>query len=53
MTSVQARGRIKRLGQTKPMYFYYLKCDGIESDVYKALANKRDFSEDVWMKGEE
>lgn len=48
MTSVQARGRIKRIGQSKPMFFFYMKCDGIESDVYKALANKRDFSETVW-----
>lgn len=51
MTSVQARGRIKRLGQKKTMYFFYLKCEGIESDVYEALSNKRDFSEDVYING--
>lgn len=51
MTSVQARGRIKRIGQKKTMYFYYLKCSGIESDVYQALKNKKDFSEENWMKG--
>lgn len=51
MTSVQARGRIKRLGQKKTMYFFYLKCEGIESDVYKALSEKRDFSEDVYING--
>lgn len=52
MTSVQARGRIKRLGQKHNcMFFYYLKCDGIESDVYKALKNKSDFSEEVYING--
>lgn len=49
-TSIQARGRIKRIGQTRPMYFYYFDVENtIESDVYKALKNKSDFSEDVWM----
>ena len=49
ITSTQARGRIHRLGQTRPTYYYYLKCDGIETDVYKALKNKRDFSEENWI----
>ena len=49
MTSVQARGRIKRIGQTKTMYFYYLKCDGIESDVYEALRQKKDFVEKTYL----
>lgn len=52
MTSVQARGRIKRIGQTKTMFFFYLKCDGIESDVYEALKDKRDFSEEVYINGQ-
>lgn len=52
MTSVQARGRIKRIGQKHNcMFFYYLKCEGIESDVYKALKNKSDFSEEVYING--
>ena len=51
MTSVQARGRIKRIGQKKTMFFMYLKCEGIESDVYEALKNKRDFSEEVYING--
>ena len=51
MTSVQARGRIKRIGQKHScMFFYYLKCDGIESDVYKALKNKQDFVEGTYIK---
>lgn len=51
ITSTQARGRIKRIGQTKPMFFYYLKCDGIEAAVYDALKNKKDFSEEVYING--
>lgn len=47
--SIQARGRIKRIGQTQNMLFQYLKCeDTIEDDVYSALKNKRDFSEEAW-----
>lgn len=52
ITSTQARGRIKRIGQKRPMFFYYLKCEGIESDVYKALKNKQTFSEENWAKKE-
>lgn len=48
-TSVQARGRIKRIGQKHPMHFYYLICeDSIESDIYKALSEKSDFSAEYW-----
>lgn len=47
--SVQARGRIKRIGQKHAMAFYYLKTIGsIECDIYKCLHNKEDFSEEVW-----
>ena len=48
--SVQARGRIKRIGQKKPMFFYYLKSVGtIESDIYQCLKTKHDFSEKTWL----
>jgi SNF2 family DNA or RNA helicase len=50
-TSLQARGRIKRIGQTKPMFFYYLKAVGtIEDDIYACLKGKSDFSEKNWCK---
>lgn len=52
ITSTQARGRIKRLGQTKITHYYYLKCEGIEDDIYKALKNKKDFSEENWLNNE-
>lgn len=50
-TSVQARGRIRRIGQTKTQYFYYLKAEGIESAVYEALHDKKDFIEDNYING--
>ena len=49
-TFLQAIGRIDRIGQTRPMVFWFLKCTGtIEDDVAKALKNKQDFSEKVWI----
>lgn len=49
-TSIQARGRIKRIGQKKPMFFYYLKAVGtIEDDIYRCLKTKHDFSEKTWL----
>lgn len=48
-TSIQARGRIKRIGQKQNMFFWYLVCDDtIETDVYKCLRSKSSFSEEVW-----
>lgn len=48
-TSIQGRGRIRRIGQTRPQFYYYLKTLGtIEEAVYKALRAKSDFAEDVW-----
>lgn len=49
--SVQARGRIKRIGQKHSMFFYYLKAVGtIEDDIYTCLKGKSDFSERAWVK---
>lgn len=48
-TSIQARGRIRRIGQKMPQFYYYLKTEHtIEDAVYEALKNKSDFAEDVW-----
>lgn len=60
-TSVQARGRIKRIGQKRNMQYWYLKTEGtIESAIYKVLSKKSEFSEANWcienniiMEGEE
>lgn len=51
-TSLQARGRIQRIGAKNPKFFWYLKCeDCIEDDIYKALRNKADFAAETWLIG--
>lgn len=48
-TSIQARGRIKRIGQKNKMHYFYFKCEGtIEEEVEKALKHKSDFSKENW-----
>ena len=48
-TSIQARGRIRRIGQKWPQTYWYLKTEGtIEDDIYDALKNKSEFSEKNW-----
>ena len=49
-TAIQARGRIKRIGQKQPMYYYYLQTKGtIETAIMRCLKNKGEFAEDVWL----
>lgn len=51
-TAFQARGRIKRIGQERPMFFYYLQTEHtIEEDIMKALHDKSDFATSVWALG--
>lgn len=51
--STQARGRIKRIGQKKNMFFLYFVAEHtIEESIYECLHNKRDFAEDAWLEGE-
>lgn len=48
-TAIQARGRIKRIGQTRNMFYYYLLTKGtIEQAILKCLQKKGTFSEEVW-----
>lgn len=45
----QSMGRIRRIGQEHPMFFYRLITEGtIEVDIVKALRDKKDFSEKNW-----
>lgn len=45
----QAEGRIRRIGQTQPMFYFVLECEKtIEEDIYKTLATKQDFAAEVW-----
>ena len=47
--STQARGRIRRIGQTRPQFYYYLETKGtIEQDIKRCLSNKSDFAETTW-----
>ena len=49
-TAIQARGRIKRIGQKHFMRYYYLQTEGtIEAAVMKCLQTKGEFSEEVWL----
>lgn len=50
-TFMQSLGRIKRIGQKEPMFFYLLLCKNtIEGSVLECLREKREFSEEVWDK---
>lgn len=50
--SLQARGRIQRIGAQNPKFFWYLKCtDCVEEDIYESLHNKSDFAADAWLIG--
>ena len=49
-TAIQARGRIKRIGQKKHMFYAYLLTEGtIEQAVLKCLKNKGEFAEEIWL----
>lgn len=49
-TAIQARGRIRRIGQKRNMFFFYLLTEKtIEQAILKCLKSKGEFSEDVWM----
>ena len=49
-TAIQARGRIKRIGQKKHMFYSYLLTEGtIEQAVLKCLKNKGEFAEEIWL----
>lgn len=50
--SLQARGRIQRIGadKDKTKFYYYLKCDGTEEDnIYDNLKAKGEWSTKAWV----
>ena len=52
-TAQQARGRVLRKGQTRPVFFFYLQTeDTIETDIMNCLKDKGKFSEKVWLLGQ-
>lgn len=49
-TAIQARGRIKRIGQKQPMFYYYLQTEKtIEEAIMKCLHDKSEFADKVWL----
>lgn len=53
-TSIQARGRQKRLGQKHTMFYYYLHSQGtVDDDILKALKSKSDFAAEEWKPNNE
>lgn len=45
----QAMGRIRRVGQNRPQFYYWLRCENtIEDDIAKALSKKQDFVAELW-----
>ena len=48
----QSKKRIHRIGQDKPCFYYYLICTGsIEKKIYKTLAMRRDYTEELFKNG--
>lgn len=46
----QSKKRIHRIGQTQSCFYYILMCKGsIEEDIYKALEQKRDYTDDLFI----
>lgn len=49
--SQQGRGRIRRVGQTQPQFYWYLKCEGtVDEKVYESLKKKGDFAGENWSR---
>lgn len=52
-THHQGKGRINRIGQERPMFYYLLLAKGtIEEHILKCIQGKRDFSAKVWLLGQ-
>ena len=53
-TTLQAKGRIRRIGQNKPQFYFWLRTEKtVEMEIAKALSTKQDFSEETWNAGKE
>lgn len=48
----QSKKRIHRIGQNRPCFYYLLICKNtIERDIYKALEQRRDYTDELFRKG--
>lgn len=46
----QARGRIRRMGQTRPCHYYHLICQGsIDERIREAVQNGQDYTETLFL----
>jgi SNF2 family DNA or RNA helicase len=51
---LQARKRIHRLGQSKTCFYYQMICQGsIEERIYKTLAMRKDYTDELFKKEED
>lgn len=50
----QSRKRIHRIGQSKTCFYYYLTCkESIEERIYKILAMRKDYTDELFKKEED
>ena len=48
----QSKKRTHRIGQEKPCFYYQLICkNSVETDIYKTLSERRDYTEVLFKKG--
>lgn len=48
---IQSLGRIRRIGQKKTCYYYYLICeDSVENDILNAVKNGNDYNNNLFKK---
>lgn len=46
----QSKKRIHRIGQTKPCYYYIMKCrNSVEEDIYESLKTLRDYTDELFI----
>lgn len=49
----QAKGRVMRIGQSRPVFYYLLKTEHtIEDAMLKCIKNKQDFAARTWLLGQ-
>lgn len=49
----QSKKRIHRIGQGKTCFYYYLTCKGsVEEKIYKTLAMRKDYTDELFLEGE-
>lgn len=49
----QSKKRTHRIGQSKTCFYYYLICkNSIETDIYKTLKERKDYTDELFKKGD-